>query len=141
MPQVILPCTATIIGEGKFIVEELVPGDRVVAYNFNSRALSTVTLTRITSELFYTVINVVLDFPHQSFILFPETVILSRHGEMKIANQPRDILGYCRANPKLTSCRQIYELREERCSLPGYQLEWEGPEYLRVEGLLVGSHS
>jgi len=133
----ILPAKAMILARGKFQAFELEPGDLIQAYDYNARrpvmaAISTNTPVEPVKKI----LAPVLQFKIIPFSLV--TKALTPQGEKSLADGARQFIGYCNSNPTKLLIRTIDALIEYDEMVDAVQLMWEWPQYIWVEGILVG---
>lgn len=137
MRHVILPASAMILCRGKFVVSELEPGDKVQGYDFRNRRLAMGTIS--VANPVEPVQKVLV--PISQFKVIPianETVGLAPPGIEQTILSTRQFLGFCQKTMKLV-------IRELECpvksegTVEAIELQWEWPDYLWFEGILVGT--
>lgn len=147
MRHVVVPTLALIICRGKHVVADLVPGDQVQGYDYRNRRIGMATLTAINRV--EAAKEVLLPIEHYKMIHFTrETVGLTPAGSEKTLVETRQYIGYCHENPGKLLTRnfspaidqaKLTEFVDGLATTEAVELQWEWPEYIWFEGILVGT--
>ena len=137
MRHCILPVSAMILSRGKFLVADLAPGDRVQGFDYRSKRLAMATITSVTPVA----ITQKVLLPITKYKMIPvtkETVGLTSYGiEQPIVNS-RFAIGFCQQRLNLI-VRELGFPVEFDEMIEAVELQWEWPDYIWFEGILVGS--
>ncbi len=118
-------------------INELVTGDRVVAYDYRNKMLKEIP---VTVEKIEQARKCIVLMERQNARCFTwETVGLTPLGEKKIIERPDVFMGFCRFNSKVVTMRKVLDIIEKDELVDLYRLTWESPDYIWSGGALVGS--
>ena len=137
--KVILPVESKVRSTkiGLTYAKTLIPGDSVVAYNYEARKQVFITLHGVEHIGRDSGVSILLR--GVAYItLALDTIIVTKTGEMRIADSPKYLIGQCLVNPNQLVTRELSLV----LPLPDPEmviLTWDGPEYIIAEGMLVGS--
>jgi len=144
MRHVIVPSLAWILCRGKGVVADLVVGDQVQAYDYRNQKVCMATITGINPV--ESARHMLL--PIERFKMIPitkETVGLTSVGE-KTLEETRQYIGYCHTNPgkllerNFSTALEQHQLQQfEGIVADAVELQWESPDYIWFEGILVGT--
>ena len=139
--QVTVPVSAMIknMMYGPLNVGQVSEGQRVIGYDYRTRSLTHLTLTKVVENVWAAGIKVVLPKIGKITLCEP-TAVLTPGGDKIIGNRPGKILGTCGLNPRqliVRDCAGYLSPSVEKSVI----LSWEGSDvsYLWVEGLLGGT--
>lgn len=137
MRHVILPVSAMILCRGKFLVSELVPGDWVQGFDYRSKRLALATIASVT--MVPPTQRVVVPVTRYKMVpVTKETIGLAENGiEQPVVKSTR-VLGFCQQKLQLI-VRDLGCPIEFAETVEAVELQWEWPEYIWFEGILVGS--
>ena len=137
MRRVILPISAMILCRGKFLVSELAPGDQVQGFDYRSKRLALGTILAVTPvEPAQRVL-----VPITKYKMVPvtkETIGLSGDGREQPVMHTRSAMGFCQDKMKVI-VRELGFAVESAELVEAVELQWEWPEYIWFEGILVGT--
>jgi hypothetical protein len=127
-----------ILCRGKFLVSELVPGDQVQGIDYRSKRLAMATIAAVTPVAPALKVWVPLT-GHKMIPVTKDTVGLegTGRGELPVVNI-RSALGFCQTGLKLVIRDLGFPLETEEM-VEAVELQWEWPEYIWFEGILVGT--
>ena len=137
MRHVILPTNAMILCRNKFVVADLQPGDQVQGYDYRNHRLAMGTIHAINPV---DPVQKVL-VPISRFKIIPiakETIGLTSSGVEKTIISTKQFLGFCHAKMKLL-VRELECPMEFEDMIEAVELQWEWPDYIWFEGILVGT--
>jgi hypothetical protein len=133
----ILPVSAMILCRNKYVVADLQPGDQVQGYDYRNKKLILATIHAVNPVA--PVQRVQL--PLSQFKVIPiakETIGLTALGTEEAILSARTFLGYCSEKAKLV-IREIQCPIEHEETVEAVELQWEWPDYIWFEGILVGT--
>jgi len=135
--HVILPTSAMILCRNKFVVADLQPGDQVQGYDYRNHRLAMGTIHAVNPV---DPVQKVL-VPISRFKIIPiakETIGLVPSGVEKTIISTKQFLGFCHNKMKLI-IRELECSMEFEDTIEAVELQWEWPDYIWFEGILVGT--
>jgi len=133
----ILPVSAMILCRNKFVVKELCPGDQVQGFDYQRRRLAMGTICAIIPV--DPVQKVLVPVSHYKIVpIAKETVGLTSTGVEGTIVSAKQFLGFCHEKLKLI-VRELGCPREYEDTVEAVELQWEWPDYIWFEGILVGT--
>jgi hypothetical protein len=126
-----------ILCRGKFLVSELAPGDRVQGFDYRNKRLAMGTILAVTPVAPAQRVLV----PITRYKMVPvtrETVGLAANGLEQPVMNTRNALGFCQDKMKVVD-RELGCAVEFDELVEAVELQWEWPEYIWFEGILVGT--
>ena len=137
MRHVILPVSAMILCRGKFLVSELAPGDQVQGFDYRSKRLALATIDNIGAVSLAR--RVVVPITRYKMVpITKETVGLSGDGREQPVMHTRSAMGFCQDKLQVV-VRELGCAKEFDEMVEAVELQWEWPDYIWFEGILVGS--
>ena len=138
MRRAILPISAMILCRGKFLVSELVPGDQVQGIDYRNKRLAMATISAIGPITLAQRVLVPIT-QHKMVPVTKETVGLegTGRGELPVIHI-RSAIGFCQDRLNMV-VRDLGFPVEYQEMIEAVELQWEWPEYIWFEGILVGT--
>ena len=137
MRHVILPVSAMILCRGKFLVSELVPGDQVQGFDYRGRRLAMATITSVIVVPPAQRVLVPIT-KHKMVPVTKETIGLAETGLELPIMVCRKVLGFCQDRLQVIVRELGFPIVTEEI-VEAVELQWEWPDYIWFEGILVGT--
>jgi hypothetical protein len=126
------------------VVADLAPGDQLQGYDYRNRKVGMATIVAVNSV--ESIQHVLLPIERYKMIPFTkQTIGLTTTGEKSLI-ETRQYIGYCPENPNKLIERNFNPAVDQQkltefkgITQNAVELQWECPDYIWFEGILVGT--